>query len=515
MTQVATIRPQPPRQAFLQGKSFFAAPLVLTWATVLLIFASGGSAAEALLIAYAIIAAIMALSSSVAGLAMLVMVASIDGISKGVLPGWFTLLFKDAILWLLIFRWAANRMKGNKSEAARLSTTMILVVFVLWVLVETANVTTKSPIIALAGMRSWLGWVPVFVLAYDDVRTRKDILLLFVTMVFGAAAAGLYGAIQQHIGYEHLVAISSNFAYTARLGISGGVSRAMSTLPHPGMFGHYMATMMPMALALAMAPMLKGRTRLWCVISALFITLGAVASGGRTAAATLMVSTGVVILVARQAKMVVAGVVVLGILAFVITQVAAPESVDRMQTVFHGESTLARMLTPMSRGWQTAVENPFGVGVATGFAFGRAAALLGGGALGGGLGGGLGSEGSGLELDKSARGMVEGEFGRAFRELGFPGGFLLIYLVLHMLVKGFNALSRAKPDEWRYVGAGLYGVMVSGILGLFVGPALYLMPVAALFWMAFAGLLRLAEPEPEPVGEAVAAAPAAAAATAA
>jgi cell division protein FtsW (lipid II flippase) len=91
--------------------------------------------------------------------------------------------------------------------------------------------------------------------------------------------------------------------------------------------------------------------------------------------------------------------------------------------------------------------------------------------------------------------MVEGEFGRAFRELGFPGGFLLIYLVAHMLIKGFVALSRVQPREWRYVSAGLYGVMVSGVLGFMVGPALYLMPVAALLWLAYAGLLRLAEPE--------------------
>ncbi len=474
---------------FVQGKAFLAAPLLLTWATVVLIFASGGSAAQAVLIVYGIIAAVMALTSSVAGLAMLVMVASIDGISKGVLPGWFTLLFKDVILWLLIFRWAANRMKGSKSEAAKLPTTMILVIFVLWVFVEAANVTTRSPIIALAGLRSWLGWMPVFVLAYDDVKSRRDILILFVTMVFGAAGAGLYGAIQQHIGYGHLVAISRTFQYTERLGISGGVIRAMSTLPHPGMFGHYMATMMPMALALSMAPVLKSKTRVLCIISAGLITLGAVASGGRLAAATLMTGAVVVILVARQTRMVLVGAVVLGILAFVVTQVAAPESVGRMSTVFEARSTLDRMLTPMSRGWQTALQNPFGVGIATGFAFGRAAALLGGSA-------GLGGEGGGLELDKSARGMVEGEFGRAFRELGFPGGFLLIFLVVHMLIKGLTAVFRTRPAEWQYFAAGLYGVMFAGILGLFVGPALYLMPVAALLWMAYAGLLRLGEGEP-------------------
>lgn len=468
-------------QPLLRGRAYLAAPLGATWATVGVIFLSQGEAAQAVLVIYAVLAGIIALMSSVGGLAMLIMVASIDGISKGVLPGWFTLLFKDVILWLCIFRWAANRMKGIPSEAARLPTTLVLVVFVLCVLVEAANVTTRSPLVAAAGVRSWLGWIPVFVLAYDDVKDRKQILVLFVTMVFGAAVAGLYGAIQQQIGYEHLLRISTNFRYTERLGIMGGnVYRAMGTLPHPGMFGHYMATMMPMALALALAPMLNARTRLWCLVSVAMITAGAVASGGRLAAATLMTASLVVILVARQTKMVFVGGAVLVLLGLVVYQISSPESVGRMSTVFQGESTLDRMLTPLSRGWQSAVQNPLGQGVATGFAMGRAAALFGAGTL---------------EIDRSAGGMVEGEFGRAFRELGFPGGFLLIYLVAHMLIKGFVALSRVQPREWRYVSAGLYGVMVSGVLGFMVGPALYLMPVAALLWLAYAGLLRLAEPE--------------------
>ena len=461
-TQIAAIQPQTQARPLVQGKSYMVLPLVLTWATVLLIFASGGSAAEAVLITYALIAAIMALTSSMAGLAMLVLVASIDGISKGVLPGWFTLLFKDVILWLLIFRWAANRMKGNKSEAAKLPTMYVLIVFVLWVFVEAANVTTRSPLIALAGLRSWLGWFPVFILAYDDVKTRREILILFVTVVIGAAGTGLYGAIQQHIGYGHLVAISKNFQYTERLGISGGVSRAMSTLPHPGMFGHYMATMIPMALAMVMAPVVKPRVRLICLVAALCITAGAVASGGRLAAATLMASTFVMLLATRQAKTLIVGGVLIALMAVVISLVAAPESVGRMSTVMSGQGTLARMLTPMSRGWQVALENPFGVGIATGFAFGRAAALLGGSA-------GLGGEGGSLELDRAARGMVEGEFGRAFKELGFPGGFLLIFLVVHLIIKGWIACGKIRPPEWRYVGAGMFGVMCAGIFGLFVG----------------------------------------------
>lgn len=501
MAQVASLqpqtRPQPVKQVVFKGRAYLIAPLVTTWAAVLLIFATGGSAAQGVLITYGIIAGILTLESSVGGLAMLIMVATIDGISKGVLPGWFTLLFKDVILWLCIFRWVANRLKGNQSEAARLPTTILLVVFVLWVFVEAANVTTLSPIIALAGIRSWLGWVPVFVIAYDEIKTRHDILVFFMTMIIAAAAVGLYGAIQQHIGYGHLLRISPNFAYTARLGISGGVSRAMSTLPHPGMFGHYMATMMPMALALALAPMLNTRLKLVSLVCAVLITAGAVSSGGRTAAVTLIAAALVVVLAVRQARMVVVGGVVVALLAAVVLEVAAPVSVERMSTISQGHNTLDRVLTPLSRGWQSAVEHPFGLGVATGFAMGRAMSMLGGG--------------SSMGISRASEGMVEGDFGRAFKELGFPGGFLLIYLVLHMIVRGWKALTRTRPTQWQYVGAGLYGVMIAGLLGLLVGPSLYLMPVAALIWLSYAALLRLGQPEPVAEEAAKAATPAVAA----
>lgn len=410
---------------------------------------------------------------------MLMLVSAVDGISKGVLPGWFTLLLKDVVLWACLARWMFLQLQGSRSQALRTRTAGYIFLFAMWVLIEAANVATGSALAALAGARSWIGWTPVFFLAYDYLRRREEILAFLITMVVAAAAVGLYGVVQQQIGYDHLLHVSRNFEYVYRLGITEGVYRSISTLPHPGIFGHYMATMLPMAFALGWASFLPNRIRGVCLAAAVFIAAGAVSSGGRLAAAAMLSTAILVVLLARHASRIVAGVIFVSVIGHVALRLATPQAVERISWLFQTETTLDRILTPLSRGWQSALRHPLGVGVATGIGIGRAAELLGGAA----------------SVSPVAAGVVEGEFGRAFRELGFPGGFLVIALCAHTAFSGFAAFRATRPPEFRFVSAGLLAMIVSEILGLFVGPAFYLMPVAGLFWIAVASLLRVGSNE--------------------
>jgi hypothetical protein len=463
------------------GGYWLPRPLLLTLGAVLAIFATGGQSAQIILIAYGIVAVWMALSSPVEGVAMVIMVSAIDGISKGVMPGWYTLLMKDVVLWCCMLRWAAARLMRRPSSAVRTRTFLWIALFVGWVLVEAGNTTTRSVLIALAGVRSWIGWIPIFLVAYDDLHPRRDGLRLMITFVVAAALAGLYGIVQQQIGYDHLLAISHNFRYVYRLGIEEGVYRSISTLPHPGIFGHFMATMLPMAIALSMAPFLPPWARWLCLVSAAFIAGGAVSSGARLAAAAALSTLALMIIVARQARGLILGVVLVGIIGYAGLRLAAPEAAERMGYLFNTKLTLARMRTPLQRGWNAAVEHPLGLGVATGVAVGRAWQFL--------------SGSQETVIAREARGMVEGDYGRAFREMGILGGLLLLCLVAHVVSSGLKALNDTKPLSWRYYSAGLIAILLSEALALLVGPAFYLMPVAALFWIASALLQRLAADE--------------------
>ncbi|MCD6351492.1 MAG: hypothetical protein J7M26_05185 [Armatimonadetes bacterium] len=462
-----TTRPQP---LWLPG------PVVWGAAAVAAIILSRGKLTDIALPAFAFYAILVALGPPVPAMVMLIVVSSLDGIFKGVATGWFTLLFKDVILWLAVLRWAALRKHGQYAEVPRVTVVAIMAAFVLWVCAEGINVFTLSWLVALAGIRAWAGWMPTFFVAYEGIRKRRDVAVLWLTLVFAAGLTGAYGTVQQAIGYDHLLRVSPAFAYVEHTKLSGGATyRAMSTLPYPGMFGHYMATVLPLGLAFFLAPLLPLRLRWLSALAVLGMAGGALASGGRLAAASAMTCALLFLLLSRQARVVFVGLLVAVLLTSVAVKLVAPTAVTRVSHVFDMAVTLDRVIHPFRQGFRAISEHPLGTGVATGVGLGRAARLL----------------GTRVKIEQEAGGMIEGDFGRAFRELGLPGGFLFLCLVGHVLSRGMAVHRRMRHPGWRVVSAALVAVLISEALGLLVGPAFYLMPVAALFWLAYASLLRL------------------------
>ncbi|MBC7288675.1 MAG: hypothetical protein H5T86_11685, partial [Armatimonadetes bacterium] len=324
-------------------------PIAAALATVALIIASRGKTASVLLYAFGVAVVAMGLQRPTMGLTALVVASAIDGISKGVLFGWFTLLLKDAVLWACIVRWLLTRRHTAAGNVARLRTTLIIAAFTLWVLAEAANVFSASLLAALAGVRSWVGWVPVFFVAYEGLKSRREIITLAYSAVIPAAIAGAYGVVQSQIGYDHLLAISPDFSYVSRFQLGAGKYRVMSTLPHPGMFGHYMATVLPIALGLALMPLLAPRQRLVAAASSLAIVGGAIASGGRLALASLLTCGFAFFLLARQIRAVFLGAVLSALVGAGALNLVAPEAWARTTRLFDFPRTIERITFPLKK----------------------------------------------------------------------------------------------------------------------------------------------------------------------
>lgn len=455
-------------------------PVVAGAAAFLAGIAGGGGVATVAVNAFGIVAMLVALGPPVGAVAMLIVVASLDGFIKGIAPGWFTLLLKDIVLWLAVFRWMLLRRMGDYAGAPTPAMTAMLAAFVLWVFAEAVNVFTVSWLVALAGVRTWVGWVPVFFIAYESIRDRKDMLTLLLTLTITAGLVGAYGMVQQAIGYDHLLRVSGEFWYVERLGITGGRYRAMATLPHPGMFGHYMGMALPLALTLALTPLLAAGQRLAAAGAALATAGGALASGGRLAAGAVLTAGVLVLLLVRQARALFIGLLLAGAIGLGAVRLVSPEAVWRATRVFDWSVTIHRIVFPFKKAMQAAMKTPLGTGVATGVGIGRARRLIGD-----------------VQIARGAGGMVENEFGRAFRELGIPGGALFTFMVLFIVLGALRIHISVRDPAWRYISAGLTAMLVAEVLGLLVGPAFYLMPVAALFWIAYASILRLGQLEGE------------------
>ena len=468
-------------------------PVVLALTAVVLVIASRGSGAGMVLYAFGVGASLFALRSPAQGVVAILAVASVDGILKGVLPGWYTLLLKDVVMWLAVFRWLALRRYQAAANVGSLRVTVLAIVFILWVCAEAANVFAGSLLVSLAGIRSWVGWMPVFLLAYEGFRDRKEILSVAYSVVVLAGFVGAYGVVQQMIGMDHLLAVSHHFSYIEKFGLGvPGKYRVISTMPHPGMFGHYMATALPIALAFVLMPGLSMRHRLTAGLAAAAIAGGAIASGGRLAFGALLTSALLLLLLARNAKMIVFGGLVAAVIAVAVVRMVSPDALRRSSSVFDWATTIDRITYPLKKGWRAISEHPLGTGVATGVGVGRALALLGGKAR--------------IRGSRVGSGMVEGEFGRAFRELGVPGGLLFVWLVGTVMIGSLAVHRRMRDPAMRAFAAGLTAAIISVVLGLLVGPALYLMPMAAIFWIAYASVLRIGAEEQAQASEAQAAA---------
>jgi len=113
-----------------------------------------------------------------------------------------------------------------------------------------------------------------------------------------------------------------------------------------------------------------------------------------------------------------------------------------------------RVTGPLLGGIKSALETPLGVGVATGTGVGRGRLVVGQEAM---------------VVKQTAGGMVENEYGRALRELGFPGLALFLWLLYAAVKMTVSSFMRVRTVESRSLIAACLAVMLSGLARLAVG----------------------------------------------
>jgi hypothetical protein len=129
---------------------------------------------------------------------------------------------------------------------------------------------------------------------------------------------------------------------------------------------------------------------------------------------------------------------------------------------------------------RSAIRRPFGHGVATGAALGRMISM---------------------DLQplqgREAQQLIENEYGRALRELGFPGFLFFMWMLFAVMRSNYRAYRDSVERRDRWLAAGLFAACVSVLARLAVGAALYTWPEAPLFWIYSAIAARLPKIEEE------------------
>lgn len=485
--------------------------LAVSFAVAVFLLANSQGTLLAVAMAGFLLLIITSLMSSTACLYALVLVATTEALYKGLAPSMFTMLVKDLFLWILLLRlfWVSQRQRDFRWLHQRLTTPAVI--FVCYCVAMMFAPSTRSLLLAVAGLRVWSLWMPLYYPCYQLFGTRKQVLRFAAVLTALQLPICLYGIVQGNIGYEHTKIIPGFYELTAfyqvarqdtdegalTTGEEGMASseapdspdasegfdrgfkpimavRACAVYTSPGYFG----TMAVMSALLGLGMLGAGRTAMGRMIglaTALAGVGGLLASGSRAPMVGLGVGLAAMALISARKGIVAAGIALLVLGSLYVLKDVAGAGATRIQRNLSMGIALERSLDPLQRGLQAALQRPLGNGIATGIGAGR---LVYSGAID-------------VEQAKGTR-FIENEFGRALAELGFAGAFLWLWMVWTPLREAIRAIRTLGFQRDGLLAAGLFGLMVALFVQLGVGSALY--GGAGMYYYVFAAMIkRLAE----------------------
>lgn len=423
-----------------------------------------GSVWHSVLIIAVTVAFVSSLLSLELGLYMLLLLGITEGIYKTIAPSLFTLAAKDIVLMLILLRLIYISLRNRDFSWFHQRLSVPAVLFTGYVVAMAVAPSTSSPALALAGIRAWLLWLPVYYPIWVVFDSKKKVLRLLHALSAICGPLVLYGIYQRQMGFEHLAPIRE--LYTHSLWHTG---RAMSIFNSPHIFGGFSAVVTLSSLGLALYHR-KMPVRLLCFGAAIVAAGGVLASDVRSSFLGLVSALVVFFLLARHKLLIGFLVTVTALLSW---NYLMPEDIEGTSKLRHQTSTqivIGRVVMPLERAIEQVTEYPLGYGVATGSGSGR-------------IFGKLRARAGAHELE-----WIENELGRALTELGLPGSFFWLWLLWIPVRTCIRAVRSAPTDADHYLLLGMTAAMFVMVSGLAVGSALYDGTVGIYFWV-FAAII--------------------------
>lgn len=393
--------------------------------------------------------------------------ALVEGVYKAIAPSLLTLAAKDVVLAIIVLHLIYDSLRSHNFSwlSQRVTTPMML--FFGYVGAMVFSTSTRSLRLALAGVRSWILWMPLYFPAYYVFNTREKTLRLIRFLIGVSVPAALYGIYQSVMGYGHLGAVQGFASHAQWFG-----GRATSFFNTPHTFGGFCAIVTLLCLSQAMSPQRLGPRVVLVAIGALAAG-GLVASGTRGALYGIIFGLLMLLWLARRKVLLVPIVAAGAAVAVFYLAPVAQVGAERLRETSSMRIAIARVSDPFETAIKQVSEHPLGYGVATGAGSGR-------------IFGDLTRQAAANEVE-----WVENEFGRALTELGIPGTFFWLW-TLWVTLSGMVRATRAAEDERdHYMFAGMTAAMTCVCGQLLIGSALYDPLGGSCFWLFSAATTRL------------------------
>lgn len=458
-------------------------------AVTLVTIGERGGVATAIFVAIVSVGTVASFFSIEFGLLALIFVASVDGFLKGLSPGWHTQLLKDYLLGICILRWGWLSVLGHRRRSVTTRVGWAVALFALWCVVELFNARNFSFLMAMAGFRVWVIWLPIFFLAYDALRTRRQVerFVLFVTGLM--LPLSIYALVQYEIGLDHLYALGEGFDVYLKSQYATEAYQIELRPPSTMVSTHSFASAAAMALCLGIGGLgyFRQQVRLTLPMVASLVVMGvallmtAVRNAYGSAFAGVLVILGLI----RRPDLILAVVLIGAVAAWQVDSLTGGNAFARLNTIVTDPTyTRMRIVGPWKTALYWANRHPLGGGISSGVGVGRV-----------------------LEEDVLGRTYApefhtpwaENDYARALIELGLPGLILFVAMLVMCIVEVFRGYRKAREPRDRWLIAGILAAVVSMVLRLSVGSALYGWPEGILFWCYVAIAIRLPEIEEEEV----------------
>lgn len=453
-------------------------------AAALVWVAQTGGIGRAVFVSVAVVATVAALSSLEFGLMALIFVAAVDGFLKGISPGWHTQLLKDYILAICLLRWAWLSVLGHRRESLRASAALPILVFGGWTVVQLFNVNSGNLFIGLAGLRMWTIWLPVFFLAHDAFKSRREIERMAVFLVFLMTPVALYGILQYSLGMEHLFKLGSGFRVYSQAhyaGTEGLEWRPPSTMVSPHALAGTLTMVVLMAVGLVGYFNRHRMLQAAIVVGTPIMGIGILITAVRNAAASVVIGGVALLVVIRRFDLAMLAAILGVLVVFQVDALSGGEATARVRSILDNPAyTVHRVLGPWRTASRKVMQKPLGHGIASGVGLGRTARSRG--------------MGTGDIAPESRVTWIENEYGRALLETGIPGFIFFVWMLYAVIRSLFKAHRVAVVDRDKWLLAGMLAACTSMLARLLVGSALY-GPGGPIFWLYAAMAARIPEIE--------------------
>jgi hypothetical protein len=360
-----------------------------------------------------------------------------------------------------------------------------VIAFVVLTVVEAANPNTLGPLKVIGGFRQQLEWIPFFFLGYLLMRSKDRFRKLFLLLGVIALANGLVSTVQTQLTPEELSSwgpgyaerISGTGSVSGRvyadesgtvhvrppaLGSDLGFGGFVGVLALPGLLAllaigrpsdRWIALLLCLGALLAVATSLQREAVLGAVIAAI-------------ALAVLSASAG------RRATRVLAGLLVVGALAFGLASTFAPNAGQGVFSRYSSITPDKAAGTSVNYRQKTLAQIP---AVIAKYPLGAGLATAGAGATFGGH--------SPAIIDGRPA-TAESEYNLINLELGLPGLLLWIALTITVVTLAARGLRRIGDVELRLSLAAIFATFVAFTIMGFAGPTTVSLPFGPFFWFA-------------------------------